>query len=82
MADRSEFSWATVEAYESDDSADEKRMEKAEKEAARRLAKTRKRRGRGSFSRDSYGTEAKRRGPEDGPSNPGPSGEVPGGPAR
>ena len=53
MADRSEFSWATVEAYESDDladdSADEKRMEKAEKEAARRLAKKRSRRGRGSF---------------------------------
>ena len=32
MADRSDFSWATVEAYESDDLADEKHMEKAEKE--------------------------------------------------
>ena len=35
MADCSEFSWATVEAYESDDladdSADEKRMEKAKR---------------------------------------------------
>ena len=60
MADRSDFSWATVEAYESDDLADEKRMEKVEKEAARCLAKKRSRRGRGSFSRDTYGTEAKR----------------------
>ena len=75
IADRSEFSWATVEAYESDDladdSADEKRMEKAEKEAAKRLAKKRTRRGRGSFSRDS---KAKRRGPAEALNNPGPSG--------
>ena len=86
MADRSEFSWATVEAYESDDladdSADEKRMEKAEKEAARRLAKKRSRRGRGSFSQDTYSSDAKRRGPTDSPSNPGPSGGVPAGPPR
>ena len=41
MANHSEFSWATVEVYESDDLADEKRMEKAEKEAARHLAKKR-----------------------------------------
>ena len=31
MADHSEFSWATVEAYESDDLADEKCMEKVER---------------------------------------------------
>ena len=47
MADHSDFNWATVEAYESDDLADEKRMEKAEKEAARRLAEKRSRRGQG-----------------------------------
>ena len=49
IADQSEFSWATVEAYKSDDladdSADEKRMEKAEREAARRLEKKRSQRG-------------------------------------
>ena len=43
MTDRSQFSWETVEVYESDDladdTADKKRMEKAEKEAARHLAK-------------------------------------------
>ena len=54
IADCSEFSWATVEAYESDDladnSADKKHIEKAEKEAARHLAKQRSRRGRRSFS--------------------------------
>ena len=85
MADHSDFSWATVEVYESDDladdSANEKRMEKAEKEAARSLAKKRSRRGQGSFSRDAYGTEAKRRRPAEMPSNPGPSG-VPAGPRR
>ena len=39
MADRSDYSWGMVEAYErdelADNSADEKRMEKAEKEAER-----------------------------------------------
>ena len=65
IADRSKFSWATVEAYESDDladdSADQKRMEKVEREAARHLAKKRSRRGQGSFSRDMYRNESKRR---------------------
>ena len=86
MADRSKFSWATVKAYESDnladDSANEKRMEKAEKEAARRLAKKRSRRGRGSFSQDTYSSDAKRHGSTDSSSNPGPSGGVPAGPPR
>ena len=49
IADCNEFSWATIEAYESDDladdSADEKQMEKAEREAARCLAKKRSQRG-------------------------------------
>ena len=40
MADRSEYSWGMVEAYECDelvdDSTDEKRMEKAEKSATKR----------------------------------------------
>ena len=46
MADRSEYSWGMVEAYErdelADDSADEKRMEKAEKEAERSAGKKKK----------------------------------------
>ena len=46
MADRSEYSWGMVEAYErdelADDSADEKRMEKAEKEAERSAVKRKK----------------------------------------
>ena len=45
MADRSEFGWATVEHYESHplatDSDDEKRLEKAEKEAERAANKRR-----------------------------------------
>ena len=48
MADRSDYSWGMVEAYErdelADDSADEKRMEKAEKEAERTAEKKTKRR--------------------------------------
>ena len=86
MADHSEFSWATVEAYESDDladdSADEKRMEKAGNEAARRLVKKRSRRGHGSFSPDTYSSDTKRRGSTDSYSNPGPNGGVPAGPPR
>jgi len=43
IADRSEFSWAVVEAYESDnlasDSEDEKRLIKAERDAERKLKK-------------------------------------------
>ena len=50
VADRSEFGWATVEHYESHplaaDSDDEKRLEKAEKEAER--AATKRRRGGGA----------------------------------
>ena len=46
MTDRSEYSWGMVEAYErnelEDDSADEKRMEKAEKEAERSVGKKKK----------------------------------------
>ena len=46
MADRSEYSWGTVEARKHnelvDDSADEKRMEKAEKEAEKSATKRRK----------------------------------------
>ena len=46
MADRSEYSWGMVEAYErdelADDSADEKRMEKVEKEAEKSATKRRK----------------------------------------
>ena len=46
MADRSEFGWATVEHYESHplaaDSDDEKRLEKAEKEAERAANKRRR----------------------------------------
>ena len=46
MADHSEFSWATVEHYESHllaaDSDDEKRLEKAEKEAERAANKHRR----------------------------------------
>ena len=57
-------------------------MEKAEKEAARRLAKKRSRRGRGSFSQDTYGIDMKRCGPMDSSSNPAPSGGVPAGPPR
>ena len=34
------------------------------------------------FSRDTYGIDAKRRGPTDSSSNPGPSGGVPAGPLR
>ena len=45
MADHSKFSWATVEAYESDDLAnslaDKKCMKKAQKEVARCLVKKR-----------------------------------------
>ena len=67
MADHSEFSWATMEAYESDDLTDEKCMEKVGKEAARRLAKERSRRGCESFSQNTYGINVKRRGPTDRP---------------
>ena len=49
MADHSKFSWATVEAYKSDDLAnglaDKKCMKKAQKEAARCLVKKRSLRG-------------------------------------
>ena len=66
VQEEGEFSRATVEAYESDDQANnlanEKRMEKA--------------------SQDSYGTEAKRRGPMDIPSNHGPGIGIPAGPPR
>ena len=53
VADRSEFSWATVEHYESHplaaDSDDEKRLEKAEKEAER--AANKRRRGNSAAGR-------------------------------
>ena len=43
IADRSEYGWTTVELYEHDefasDSADERKLEKAEKEAEKRVAK-------------------------------------------
>ena len=43
MANRSEFSWSVVEPYKSDDlasdSADKKRIAKAEKEAEERASK-------------------------------------------
>ena len=46
VADRSDYGWATVKAYDTDDLAsgsdDEKRLEKLEKEAERRAAKKRK----------------------------------------
>ena len=46
VADRSDYGWATVQAYATDDLAsgldDEKRLEKAEKEAERQAAKKRK----------------------------------------
>ena len=46
FADRSELGWAVVDEYEDDDLAedsdDEKRMEKAERQAERKLAKRRK----------------------------------------
>jgi len=46
MAVRSEYSWGMAEAYERDelavDSADEKQMEKAEKEAERSAVKKKK----------------------------------------
>ena len=54
MADRSDYSWGMVEAYEQDEladnSADEKRMEKAEKEAERTAAKKKRTKLRGSSS--------------------------------
>ena len=60
MADRSEFSWGVVEAYESDDlasnSADERRIEKAEKEAERKAEK----RKRQKSTQKPVGTEPKR----------------------
>ena len=50
VADRSDYSWATVQQYDINplvtDSEDEKRLEKAEKEA-KRLANKRKRAGNG-----------------------------------
>ena len=55
MADLSKYSWAMVETYESDDLADslanEKHMEKAQRErkAAKHLAKKRGQRGQRSF---------------------------------
>ena len=46
VADRSDYGWATVQAYDTDNLAsgldDEKRLEKAEKEAERQAAKKRK----------------------------------------
>ena len=54
MADRSDYSWGMVEAYErdelADNSADEKRMEKAEKEAERTAAKKKRTKRRGPSS--------------------------------
>ena len=45
VADRSDYGWATIQAYDTDDLAsssdDEKRLEKAKKEAERRAAKKR-----------------------------------------
>ena len=65
MADRSEYSWGMVEAYErdelADDSADEKRMEKAEKEAEKSATKRRKtKRSRVPSSSRQEGPEQKR----------------------
>ena len=74
MADRSEFSWGVVEAYESDDlasdSADEKRIEKAEKEAERRAGKRKRDK---KSTRKPVGTEPKRPTTWELANRPGPS---------
>ena len=74
MADRSEFSWGVVEAYESDDlasdSADEKRIEKAEKEAERRAGKRKRDK---KSARKPVGTEPKRPATWELANRPGPS---------
>ena len=46
------------------------------------MAKKRSQRRHGSFSRDTYGINAKRHGPTDSSNNPGPSGGVLAGPLR
>ena len=53
LADRSEYGWATVEAYDNnelaEDPADEKKMPDAEREAARKVTKKRKAKGKGNY---------------------------------
>lgn len=71
IADQSEFSWATIKAYESIDlannSTDEKCMEKAKREAARCLMKKRNQQRQGGFTQDM--AEAKRRDHKKAPKN-------------
>ena len=53
LADRLEYGWATVEAYDDDelaeDPVDRKKMADAEKEAARKVTKNRKAKGKGNY---------------------------------
>ena len=53
LADHSEYGWATVEVYDDDelaeDPADEKKMADAEKEAARKVTRKRKAKGKDSY---------------------------------
>ena len=53
LADCSEYGWATVEAYDdnelAEDPADEKKMAGAEKEAARKVTKKRKAKGKDNY---------------------------------
>ena len=75
LADRSEYGWATVEAYDDDelaeDPADEKKMADAEREAARKVTKKRKAKGKGNYR----GGDFKKRpfGDQVPAANPGPS---------